>query len=215
MLPWGPDEFCAATNVPRETVDRLEHYVALLITWQRRINLVGPNTLPHIWHRHIFDSWQLLPLISSPALPLVDLGAGAGFPGLILAIGGLADVHLVESDSRKAAFLRESARSLDLPVTIHTCRAETMVHPKAATVVARALAPLPKLLALSAGFRHSETLHIFPKGRDIERELTDAHKMWIMQVNTVPSRSDPDGTILLLREVAPHGDVSSPLPPAR
>ncbi|SDH60720.1 16S rRNA (guanine(527)-N(7))-methyltransferase RsmG [Roseospirillum parvum] len=213
MTDWGPDQFAEATGVSRETLDRLRLYVETLGQWQRRINLVGPRTLREIWHRHILDCWQLVPLIGSRPGPLIDMGAGAGLPGLILAIAGVDDVHLVESDSRKAAFLRESARILDVSATIHTRRVEGMSEPKAQTVVARALAPLDRLLALSAGIRHSGTLCVFPKGRDVERELTEAHKMWIMRFDRVPSRTDSQGTILLLHEVAPHGDVSSPFQP--
>src|SRR5260221_2069883 len=141
--------FEAATGVSRETCERLERYVATLLRWQPTINLVSRGTLDDLWRRHLLDSAQLLPHMPDCG-PIVDLGSGAGFPGLVLAILGAPDVHLVESDSRKAAFLREAARAAGAAVTVHNAPIETVSVP-AAAITARALAPLTPLLPYCAG----------------------------------------------------------------
>ncbi len=112
---FGPEEFRRATGVPRGTLEQLERYAEHLVTWQKRLNLVAPSTIPDLWRRHMLDSAQLYPLIKdtglvAPERPLVDLGSGAGFPGLVLSIMGIRPAILVESDSRKCAFLREAIR---------------------------------------------------------------------------------------------------------
>ncbi len=119
-----PEEFAQQANVSRETLARLERYAELLEKWNRRINLVGRGTIDDLWRRHMLDSAQLLPLIPDSAESLVDLGSGAGFPGLVLAICGVENVHLIESDRKKSAFLREVARETAAPVTIHNKRIE-------------------------------------------------------------------------------------------
>src|SRR5262249_24184315 len=124
VIPLGPDGFAALTGVSRETVTRLEAYAGLLRRWSGRINLVGRNTLGDLWRRHFLDAAQLRPLISEKARSLVDLGSGAGFPGLVLAILGVPGVELIESDKRKAVFLREVARITNAPVKIVDSRIE-------------------------------------------------------------------------------------------
>jgi len=140
----APD--AALSRVSRETRERLNTYAELLRKWQRSINLVGPKTLDDLWNRHFVDSAQLLPLIPPTARVLVDFGSGAGFPGLVLAILGMAEVHLIESDQRKATFLREVARATGTPVTVHAKRIEQVTPFPADIVSARALAPLGDLL---------------------------------------------------------------------
>ena len=139
----GPKGFADLVPVSRETLARLEAYVDLLTRWSVRINLVGRDTLADLWRRHILDSAQLHRFIPSTAKTLIDVGSGAGLPGLVLAILGVAGVELVEADSRKAAFLREAARVTDADVTIRPCRIQAVPPHPANVVTARACAPLP------------------------------------------------------------------------
>jgi 16S rRNA (guanine527-N7)-methyltransferase len=202
--PLGPDGFAAATAVSRETLERFEAYAALLSAWSARINLIGRATLDDLWRRHFLDSAQLLPLIPASARSLVDLGSGAGFPGLVLALLGAKGVELVEADSRKATFLREAARITGAPAVIRGCRIEAVMPHEADVVTARACAPLARLLALGKGFIGPRTTCLFLKGARAEEELTEAGKAWTMTVTRHPSRADPGGSILLLQQVAPR-----------
>ncbi len=187
--------------VPRETLERFATYLELLVRWQRTINLVGPATLADPWRRHVLDCGQLWRRWPAGARRLVDLGSGAGLPGLILAIMGAPDTHLVESDRRKAAFLREAARACGVAVTVHAARSEA-VPPLAADVVsARALAPLPELLALAAPHAQGHTTALFLKGRGADAELTLARQRWTMHAVSEPSLSDPSGRVLILNGV--------------
>jgi 16S rRNA (guanine527-N7)-methyltransferase len=199
--PYGPEAFQHDTSVSRETLDRLRAYADLLAAWNKKINLVGKSTESDVWHRHMLDSAQLFPLLPPGAQALVDLGAGAGFPGLVLAIMGVPEVHLVESDQRKCAFLREAARIAGAAVTIHAKRAEDLGAFRADVITARALAPIGELLAWSEPFIAEGTRCIFPKGQNVEVELTDAYKRWRITVDRRPSRTDPRGTIVCISEV--------------
>lgn len=202
--PLGAAGFADAMGVSRETMERLEAYAALLLTWSARINLVGRTTLDDLWRRHFLDSAQLLPLIAAGCESLVDLGSGAGFPGLVLAILGVRGVELVEADSRKAAFLGEAARITGASVAIRGCRIEA-VSPHAADVVtARGCAPLSRLLALGERFIGPRTTCLFLKGARAEEELTEAGKAWTMTAARHPSRAGLGGSILLLQQVAPR-----------
>jgi 16S rRNA (guanine527-N7)-methyltransferase len=184
---------------------RLEAYVALLETWNRRINLVGPRTLDDVWRRHILDSLQLERLIPETARVLIDLGSGAGFPGLILAISRGIECHLVESDMRKCAFLREAARVTGAAITVHAQRIESMPRVTADVITARALAPVWKLLELAEPFLAPHSILLFPKGRAVAEELTEARKEWKMHEMQHASVSDPSGTILQLTKVTRAG----------
>lgn len=196
----GRDGFGRLTGVSRETLDRLEAYVGLLKAWNRRINLVGGSTLGDPWRRHILDSAQLYPHVPAKARVLVDLGSGAGLPGLVLAAMGVPEVHLVESDQRKAAFLREAVRVTSIPATIHAARAER-ISLVADVVTARAVAPLPDLLALAAPFLGANSVALFLKGRTAREELTLAEKTWKMRSRLLPSSSDPGGMLLILEAI--------------
>jgi 16S rRNA (guanine527-N7)-methyltransferase len=195
------EQFFEQIAVSRETADQLKLYAELLVKWQAKINLVGPATIPELWRRHMLDSAQLWPLLEDG--PILDLGSGAGFPGLVLAIlRGKADpVHLVESDARKCAFLREVARQTDAIVTIHNQRIESITAFPVATITARALAPVTSLLTLAEPFLQPSTHCLFLKGEKLEDELTAAAKDWNMNCERIPSRTDPNGVILRLREV--------------
>ena len=195
--------FAKIANLPPETMARLEAYVTLLTSWNRRINLVGANTLGDVWRRHILDSAQLFPLLPEKTRIVVDFGSGAGLPGLVLAVLGVPEVHLIESDQRKAAFLREAKRVTESGnVTIHAQRAEKMPAFKADAVVARAVAPLGQLLYIAEPFLTSHSLCLFLKGKAAEAELTEARKTWRMKAETLPSRADPAGIVLRLGAVS-------------
>lgn len=193
-------------SVSRETEERLREFQCLLEHWNRRINLVSRTTLNDLWQRHILDSAQLFPLAPPGARTWLDLGSGAGFPGIvcaILAVGRRDPIAftLVESDTRKAAFLRESARRLDLAIRIEDIRIEDSTAPPQDVITARALAPLDRLLGYAAPFAHAGTRLLFPKGQNAESELTTARQAWHIRTVRVPSRTDPKGMILVISEV--------------
>jgi 16S rRNA (guanine527-N7)-methyltransferase len=199
--PLSPDEFAALTGVAQETVARLQAYAGLLADWSARINLVASSTLADPWRRHFLDSAQLFPLIPAGAQNLVDLGSGAGFPGLVLAIMGMEGVELVESDARKCAFLREAARIARATVTIRNARIEAVPARPAAVVTARGCAPLDRLLMYSQRFIGDETVCLFAKGEQAGQELAVATQVWDFDVTSYPSRTDPRGVILCLSRV--------------
>jgi len=179
----GPEDFAEVFKVPRETIHRLTRYAEVLTNWQKRTNLVGPSTLPVLWSRHFADSAQLCGLAPNARLWL-DLGSGAGFPGLVIAIiqAGTPDfhMHLVESNRKKCAFLGEVARETEAPVDIHAVRIEELAERDQSlrpdVVSARALAPLPRLFELAVPFFGERTKGLFPKGREAEVELAAARK---------------------------------------
>lgn len=191
--------------VSRETRARLERFVELLLRWQGKINLIAPSTIPSLWTRHVADSLQLLE--HAPAARVwVDLGSGAGFPGMAIACAVAENpetrVHLVESDGRKAAFLREAARASAVSAEIHNERIESfaMRWPGPANVVtARALAPMPQLLEYAAPLMDKGAQGLFLKGRDVEAELTEAAKSWHIDADMLPSLTDPRGRIVRVR----------------
>jgi 16S rRNA (guanine527-N7)-methyltransferase len=197
--PLTAEGFRAATNVSHETLARLECYAAVLRKWQPAINLVGQRTLDDLWRRHMLDSAQLAPLARGERW--LDIGSGAGFPGLVLAILGVGEVHLVESDSRKAAFLGAAIRETGAHAIVHATRIESLPADSYHVVTARAVAPLAQLFEWGARFQQpaSGTVFLFPKGQDIDVELTEAAKCWKFTPETVPSRTDPRGAIVLIR----------------
>jgi 16S rRNA (guanine527-N7)-methyltransferase len=177
--------------------DRLAAHVALLEKWQPAINLVSRNTLADVWRRHVLDSLQILPLIPRTASTLVDLGSGAGFPGLIVAAARPhLQVRLVEADARKCAFLAEVARVAAPGAQIINARIESLSAEPVDVVTARALAPLPRLLAWANKFVADPTICLFHKGGSLGTELTEARRHWIMTVDRVPSVTAPDAAIL-------------------
>lgn len=194
-------------GVSRETDQGLGDYLALLRRWTARINLVADAPDAMLWERHIIDSLQLAPLLADARPgPLVDLGSGAGFPGLVLAAATGCETHLIESDRRKCAFLTEAVRTLGLTqVHIHPSRIEATILPPAAIVTARALAPLATLLPHAHRILAPDGIAVFPKGRTAEQELTEAAPAWMMRIERFPSRTDPAATILRLSEIRPAG----------
>ena len=199
--PLGVLGFAELVPVSRETLARLEAYAALLIRWSARINLIGRETITDLWRRHILDSAQLYSFVPAAARQLIDLGSGAGLPGLILSILGAPGVELVEADSRKCAFLREAARITATPLTIRQCRIETVPPHPMDVVTARACAPLDKLLEFAEPFLAPDSVCLFAKGERFAEELTLARKRWTMEVSVEQSLSDRRGVILRLQHV--------------
>jgi 16S rRNA (guanine527-N7)-methyltransferase len=199
----------ALTPVSRETVARLDRFVAELLTWQAKINLIAPSTVPKLWTRHIADSLQLL-AVAPQARIWVDFGSGAGFPGLVLACA-LAEtpgarVHLVESNSRKAAFLREAARAAGAAAVVHPVRIGDFVNNPPETVeivTARALAPLVELLSSAYPLLTDGAQGVFPKGQDVDAELTTAAKCWSIKASLVQSLTDPQARIVHVTGINP------------
>ena len=196
------EEFARRFDVSRETLASLSAYVALLEKWQPQINLVSPATLPDIWHRHILDSAQLVPYLPlAPAhkrCQILDIGSGAGFPGLVLAILGAGDVQLVESDQRKAVFLQTVIRELGLSARVSNQRIETLPACQPDVIIARALAALPKLMSLIAPQLHNDLTCLFLKGASVDEELTNFQTYSTMIVHLYPSVTNDDGVIVKL-----------------
>lgn len=208
----GPKAFRARFGVSAEAIEKLCLYEELLRRWQTKINLVAPSTLDETWHRHFADSAQLLALAPLKARKWVDLGSGAGFPGLVLAIlradrGGENDgdpVTLIESDQRKAAFLGEIARQVAVTVDIAVMRIELSStqgrYTSVDVVTARALAPLDRLLGLSAPLFGPETVGLFLKGRDASSEVAVARRCWEFECDLVGSLTDADAGVAIVTE---------------
>ncbi len=206
-----PDQFQRQCNVSRETMDRLVTYGRLLEKWRGAINLVSRASLGDLWRRHMLDSAQLYeyikpigPIGANPARDpvILDLGSGAGFPGLVLAIMGAGEVHLVESDQRKCTFLEAVARETATLVTVHRRRIEDLAPFACDVVTARALARLDRLLAYAVPFLGPEGEFLVLKGKMAKEELTEAEKNWSMRAECFTSASDPTGVILRLRDIA-------------
>ena len=196
------------TTLPKPTPldatirERLDDYVALLLRWNSRINLVGRATVDTVWQRHIQDSLQLVPLLPPGEGPMGDLGSGAGLPGLVLAIATGRPTHLVESDRRKAAFLTDAAGRLGLRhVTIHPMRIEEVRLPPLTLLTARALAPLDILLAHAHRLLAPGGIALFPKGRTAEAELAEARTAWSFTPEHFTSQTDPEATIFRLSDI--------------
>jgi 16S rRNA (guanine527-N7)-methyltransferase len=199
----------ALVPVSRETTARLDRFTALLLDWQSRINLIAASTVPVLWTRHIADSLQLL-AIAPDARKWVDLGSGGGFPGVPIACAlaeqGSAEVHLIESNKKKAAFLREAVRITGAPAIVHAVRIADFCQSFRGAldaVTARALAPLPELLSIAYPLLKKGPQGVFPKGQDVEAELTEAAKCWSIQASLVPSRTDPESRVVLIRRAEP------------
>ena len=207
--PLSREAFAAQLAVSRETLERLSVYLELLRRWQPAINLVGQATLADPWRRHFLDSAQLAAHLPAGPANLVDLGSGAGFPGMVLALLGVRGVHLIEADRRKAEFLRAVARATGARVTIHAARIERTAGWPAEVIVARALAPLPRLLALAERFLAADSVCLLLKGESVVGELTNARVSWHMVSEMLPSLSGPTGVVLQLRGIRRARDRQS------
>jgi len=199
--PQSAAAFQQAVGASDAQMADLEAFLALLTDWNERMNLVGPSALAEFWPRHAYDSAQLLSL-APEALVWADLGAGAGFPGLVLAIllkgRSGAMVHLVESMAKRCRFLSEVATRLALPAQIHNRRAEELGI-RVDIVTARACAPLPRLLGYAEPYLRKGATGLFLKGQDVVSELTEATKYWKFEAELSASSSSPDGRILQVK----------------
>lgn len=201
--PLTAEAFAAYCGVSRETLDRFRAYLDLLRRWQSAVNLVGPATLRDPWRRHFWDSAQIRRHIPESAGSLLDIGSGAGFPGMVLAILGVPSVVLVESDGRKATFLREVARATGAAVTIHADRLEHL-HGRIAPpgiITARAVASLDLLLDQIKLYMTPNTVCLFHKGRQVDGEIAQARERWTMKLAKIPSETDPAGVILRVEDI--------------
>jgi 16S rRNA (guanine527-N7)-methyltransferase len=199
------------TPVSRETAERLGRFVAILLQWQRTTNLIAASSIANLWTRHVADSLQLLDLAADARI-WVDFGSGGGFPGLVIACAlagkpGCA-VHLVESNGKKAAFLREAQRACEVPAIIHPDRMEDFAlgfQGNADAVTARAVAPLNTLLTLSFPLLgKTAAVGLFPKGQNAQLEVEEASQFWNMRSALVPSRTGSSGQIVVVRDLQPR-----------
>ena len=206
-MPYGPAAFDAEFNVSRETSASLAAFDACLLDWSTRHNLIARSTIVDRWDRHFRDSAQLYALIPAEAKTLVDLGSGAGFPGLVLAAMGAARglrVTLVESTGKKAAFLSAASEAMGLSnVRVIPARIESLKIAKPDVITARALASLQKLCGHAFEIGGETSLCLFPKGQDVASELTEAAKYWHMDVEQRTSLTSPDSSILLISKLRP------------
>lgn len=205
---FGEKDFVRRFPVSRETLTVLRSHVELLGRWQRRMNLVGPATQSDIWRRHVWDSAQLLPLAPAEARIWTDLGSGGGFPGLVLAAllayeqpEREAHVHLIESNGRKAAFLKQAAALMRVPVTVHAKRIEEVSAWPSDVVTARACADIQSLIRHALPFTHEKTVMLFPKGKDYAAELTGIEKCGTVRCEAVGSATDRAARIFRLQMV--------------
>lgn len=190
-------------NVSRETILRLEVYKSLLEKWQPKINLISSSTLSQLWKRHFEDSLQLLSYLPENPVSLVDLGSGAGFPALVLALARphTLQVTLIESDKKKSLFLENVSRETKIPVTILTARIESIKDLKADVITARGLTSLTKLLTLSYPFFNTHSEALFLKGKGFEDEIKEAKKIWNFDLEIFPSLTDSTGKILKIKHL--------------
>jgi 16S rRNA (guanine527-N7)-methyltransferase len=208
------DRAFGITPVSRETAATLDLFVERLLLVSQHTNLIARSTIPNIWLRHVADSLQLLPL-APDAKCWIDLGSGAGFPGIVIACAlanrAGAAVHLVESIGKKAAFLREAVDALKIPAVVHAVRIEDFVKNFSGNpdvVCARALAPLDRLLQLAHPLLKTGAKGLFPKGQDVEGELTTASKYWNIDADLIPSKTSREGRIVVIRGLRRRSDKS-------
>ena len=212
--PFGPEEFAKASDVSRETLMRLKSFVGLLEDWNARHNLVSAKSLEDVWRRHVWDSAQLAALVPPEATSLVDLGSGAGFPGIVLAElmrtrPGFRTV-LYEATAKKCAFLKAASERLGLSVEICNARIEKSANEYFGVVTARACAPLDRLLGYAQHFAGPNSVCLFLKGQNVAVELTEAHKCWRMDARLIPSKTASSGAIVEVRNLVPHGSSNAP-----
>ncbi|MDZ4761492.1 MAG: 16S rRNA (guanine(527)-N(7))-methyltransferase RsmG [Alphaproteobacteria bacterium] len=201
---FGPRDVQPQTGATREALDLIQRYIEMLDVWRTRLNLIGPSERRHIWRRHVLDSIQLLNLLDAGEENIADLGAGAGFPGIILACAlkgrGRANISLVEKSPRKAEFLATVVSELGLPAAILNGRIEEPAFPPAPVdlVTARAVAPLSRLLGYAEPWLKPGGRCLFLKGREATTELTLARESWTFGLSVRASASSPDGQVLAI-----------------
>jgi 16S rRNA (guanine527-N7)-methyltransferase len=196
-------------DVSRETYERLSQFHDLLLLWSKTHNLIGPKERDHIWERHILDCLQIWPLVRD-AKSLIDIGSGAGLPGLVIAClaaeGDAPECILVEANTKRCAFLRHVSQRLGLPVTVVNDRIENVSRETVDVITARAVADLPKLMEMSARWLENGAKAVFLKGETHKEELTATRRCWNFKLDLTPSKSDSFGAVLSLSEVRTHND---------
>tara|TARA_B100000700_G_scaffold320926_1_gene419149 strand:- start:256 stop:873 length:618 start_codon:yes stop_codon:yes gene_type:complete len=197
----SPEVFLEHVNVSRETIEKLEVYANLLLRWQVKVNLVSTNSLERAWHRHFLDSAQIFSVLPKKATSAIDVGTGAGFPGLVLSIMGLENVQLVEQNKKKCAFLYEVIRETEATALVYPCKIEKLPIKNYDVVLARAFMALDGLLKVVSPFFGKDTLGVFPKGLKVNQELTEASKNWKMKTAIKQSITNPDGKIVMIKDL--------------
>lgn len=213
VAPPYSDGDLAGVRVSRETWERLADFCESLIKWSRAISLVSKAEEARLWQRHILDCAQLWPLRHPETKTWADLGTGGGLPGVVLAIiarelSPKTAFHLVESDQRKAAFLRYLESRQNLDIKLHAARMETLPPILAETVSARALAPLPELLGLVARHLAPGGIALLPKGVNLTEELREAKRNWEFSLKLHPSKVDSQASILQITDIKPLHKLS-------
>ena len=197
----GQETFSTHLDVSRETLELFACYGELLVKWQSKINLVSGKTLDDIWLRHFLDSAQLFRLLPAKNKSILDVGSGAGFSGLVRVLMGARNVTLIEKKTKKCMFLREVLRQTGKSANIVNCRIEEYGHREFDIVTARALAPMERLLSYVKPYFGAHTKGLFPKGKQVDEELTKAMKQWKLEVSRVPSITSNTGVILVVEKI--------------
>jgi 16S rRNA (guanine527-N7)-methyltransferase len=198
----SPEDFQGATGASGEIIERLEIYLDLLKKWQKRFNLVGAASLKDAWRRHLLDCAQLVPLLPKGEPFVLDLGSGAGFPGVVLAMMSDAQVHMVESTGRKCVFIKEALRATKTTAEVHNQRIENLPKQSAQVITARGCAPLERLIEYAYPHLDHKGWCLFLKGRKVGLEISGSEKNWNMNVERIDSQSDSSGVILKLKGIS-------------
>jgi 16S rRNA (guanine527-N7)-methyltransferase len=194
---YGPEEFQKETGISRDVLQKFQRYAEMLEEWNEKASLVGPVTLPQIWHRHFLDSAQTIPLLPKQAKTIADIGSGAGFPGLVLAAMGVENITLFERNTRKASFLQAVSKELGLNVEIMNLTTEEYPGESFDVITARAVADLSDLLYVTRKLRKPSSVLLFLKGKNLDAEIREAQKDWeIPDLRRIASVTDPQAAIL-------------------
>ncbi len=202
--------FQEKTGVPRETLENLRIYAGLLKKWQNKINLVSSATLPDLWSRHFYDSFQLKPYFDpskAEKLQILDIGSGAGFPGLLLSMLGIGEFHMVESNNKKCAFMGQVIRDTKCKAVVHNMRAENLKSFHVDYIISRACAPLDRLLGLGRNFIHDDVVCLFLKGQTAEQEIIRAKEKWAFEVEKFTSMTEESAMLLKVSHIKALGPV--------
>jgi 16S rRNA (guanine527-N7)-methyltransferase len=201
-IVFGPEDFQTETGADDATLKKFSRYHQLILDWNEQAGLIGDSTLGQIWHRHFLDSAQLAPLMPKGEVRVADMGSGAGFPGLVLAILGVPNITLFERNTRKAGFLQEVVDEFKLKVDVLNLTAEDYGGEPFDVLTARALAPLGELLSLSRRLRKPSTICLLLKGKNLDAEIREAQKDWVMpDTRRIQSITDKGSAILRLANV--------------
>ena len=202
------EEFCSYQHVSRETFNRFKIFIEVLLKWQKSVNLISNSTIKSIWKRHFLDSAQLYSYSQEIKGNILDIGSGAGFPGMILAIMGNNNVCLIESDQKKCIFLREVARLTNTKVKIYNCRIEDLDYMKPELIISRALAPLSKLIEyvdnhMNKNIEENKVTPklLFLKGKNYKNEIYDLLKIRKLEIDIFPSITDHFGKVLYIKNI--------------